>query len=74
LRILSAVRCFFRGHHNPVRHPLGVFKCADCGALARDLDDMGLHGHGYVSPVRRLFSGRSRDDRINRWEHPRSRR
>ena len=74
MSILSSMRCFFRGRHNPVRHPLGGFKCSHCGWTARDLDDMGLHGHGYVSPVRQLYSGRARDDRITRWEPPPPRR
>lgn len=74
MSILSSIRCFFRGRHEPVRHLLGGFKCAHCGRTALDLDDMGSHGAGYVSPARRLFSGRNRDDLITRWEKPRSRR
>jgi len=70
--MFASLRCFLRKHHNPMRHPLGGFKCADCGAVAEDLEEMGL-GHGYVSPIRRLFSGRARNDRVNRWEPPRYR-
>jgi hypothetical protein len=52
---LRSIRCYFRGHHNPVRHPLGGFKCADCGEAGADLSKMGFTDGGYVSGVRRVF-------------------
>lgn len=58
--MLAWVRCLWRNVHNPVRFPLGGFKCADCGAVGADLEEMGFVGGGYVLPVRRIFS---RDNR-----------
>ena len=54
--MMAWFRCLVRHHHNPVRHPLGGFKCADCGEAGADLDQMGFVGGGYVPPVRRIFS------------------
>jgi len=54
--MLAWFRCFVRQHHRPSRHPLGGFKCLDCGVAGSDLDEMGFEGDGYVSPIRRLFS------------------
>jgi hypothetical protein len=51
--MIAWLRCTLRNHHNPARHPLGGFKCLDCGEAARDLDEMGFDG--YVSPIRRIF-------------------
>ncbi len=48
--------CLLRQNHNAVRHPLGGFKCSDCGTVGVDLDEMDAHGAGYVKPVRKLFS------------------
>lgn len=39
-----------------MRHPIGGFKCADCGTAGDSLDDMGFQGDGYVPPMRRTFS------------------
>jgi hypothetical protein len=48
--MLAWLRCWFvKQRHNPVRHPLGGFRCADCGATGVDLEDMGFEGGGYVS-------------------------
>jgi hypothetical protein len=49
------VRCTLGGEgHDPVRHPLGGFRCARCGKSGRDLDAFGFAGEGYVSePLRR---------------------
>jgi len=70
--MLAWVRCLFRNRHNPVRHPLGGFKCADCSEVGADLDDMGFAGGGYVPPVRRIFArGRgsaSEFTRTTSWE------
>jgi hypothetical protein len=54
--MIAWFRCFVRNHHNPVRHPLGGFKCADCGEAGADLEQMGFTDSGYVLPVRRIFS------------------
>jgi hypothetical protein len=54
--MFARLRCFLRDHHNPSRHPLGGFKCSDCGAAGADLDDMGFDGAGYVAS-RRPWSG-----------------
>jgi hypothetical protein len=51
--MLARIRCFLRSQHNPVRYPLGGFKCADCGATGADLDEMGFEGAGYVFARRR---------------------
>ena len=48
LAMLARLRCFLRDHHNPARHPLGGFKCADCGAAGADLEEMGFEDAGYV--------------------------
>lgn len=63
------LRCWMRKHHNPVRHPLGGFKCTDCGMAGADLDEMGFAGGGYVLPIRRLFSrDKSEFTRTMAWE------
>jgi hypothetical protein len=54
--MFARLRCFLRDHHNPARHPLGGFKCSDCGAAGADLDEMGFDGAGYVAS-RRPWSG-----------------
>jgi hypothetical protein len=56
--MLARFRCFFRSSHNPVRHPLGGFKCVDCTFVGADLEEMGFANGGYVLPMRRLFSRR----------------
>lgn len=54
------IRCTARGRCEPLRHPLGGFRCSSCGKAGEDLDDFGFFGTGYVSPMRRKF------DRTNR--------
>jgi len=61
MKLLKKVRCFWRGRHEPVRHPLSGFSCA-CGHVSVDLSGMGFGlDAGYVSPMRHLQSidGRS---------------
>jgi hypothetical protein len=53
--MLAWFKCLLRNQHNPVRHPLGGFRCADCGSVGADLDEMGFEGDGYVSPLRHSF-------------------
>lgn len=54
--MLARLRCLIRNHHSPSRHPLGGFRCADCGQVGADLEEMGFTDGGYVTPVRRVFS------------------
>jgi hypothetical protein len=54
--MLARIRCMFRNQHNPTRHPLGGFRCVDCGHVGSDLEEMGFADGGYVLPIRRLFS------------------
>ncbi len=42
------LRCLWRKRHDPVRHPLGGFRCRSCGTAGADLDEMGFVGAGYV--------------------------
>jgi len=46
--MLARIRCFFRNQHRPVRHPLGGFRCEECGWAGADLEEMGFVGSGYV--------------------------
>jgi hypothetical protein len=67
--MLSWLRCLMRNRHNPVRHPLGGFKCSDCGTAGADLEEMGFSGGGYVLPIRRVFSrDRGEFTRTMSWE------
>ena len=67
--MLARFRCLVRSSHNPVRHPLGGFRCADCGFVGADLEEMGFSDGGYVLPVRRLFSRRRGElTRTMAWE------
>jgi hypothetical protein len=67
--MLARLSCFLRNRHNPVRHPLGGFKCSDCGEVGADLEQMGFDNGGYVLPVRRIFSReRSEFTRTMSWE------
>lgn len=46
------IRCLFRGHPGPVRHPLGGFACLRCGKKGASLEDFGFKGGGYVDRLR----------------------
>jgi hypothetical protein len=48
--MIARFLCYLRHHHNPVRHPLGGFKCSDCGEAGADLEQMGFVDGGYVMP------------------------
>jgi hypothetical protein len=54
--MLAWMRCQMRGHHRAMRHPLGGFRCRDCGTSGETLVDMGFEDSGYVGPLRRLYS------------------
>ncbi len=54
--MFARLRCLVRSRHEPKRHPLGGFRCADCGASGADMDDMGFPNGSYLPPVRRVFS------------------
>jgi len=58
------VRCYWRGRHEPVRHPLGGFTCAECAHVGGSLDEMGFEDAGWVAPVRKLYS--RKDDGVTR--------
>jgi hypothetical protein len=65
--MIAKFLCLLRQNHNVVRHPLGGFKCSDCGTVGIDLDEMGFEGAGYVLPIRKLFSrDRSSYTHVNR--------
>jgi hypothetical protein len=67
--MIARFLCYLRHHHNPVRHPLGGFKCADCGEAGADLEQMGFVDGGYVMPIRRVFSrDRGEFTRTGSWE------
>lgn len=51
---LRWIACLFRGH-DPVRQPVGGFRCATCGLGAEDLGQLGAMDGGYVHPVRREY-------------------
>jgi hypothetical protein len=54
--MIALLMCLLRGRgHNPVRHPLGGFKCADCGKSGADLERMGFLDGGYVSTLRTTY-------------------
>ena len=65
----GVVRCAARGACRPVRHPLGPFRCADCGTAGADLDEMpGYSGQGYVASTRRVMdSDRRASGRTTEW-------
>jgi hypothetical protein len=46
--MFARIRCYLRSQHKPTRHPLGGFKCSDCGAFGADLEEMGFEDTGYV--------------------------
>lgn len=65
----SKLRCLWRGRHNPVRHPLGGFRCTDCHRVGVDLVQMGFHDLGTVPSVRRTFAREHGElTRTSRWE------
>jgi hypothetical protein len=67
--MINRLRCLFRNHHVPARHPLGGFRCQQCGEAGADLDDMGYLGCGYVTPIRKIFSRDRRElTRTAAWE------
>jgi hypothetical protein len=67
--MLARFRCLLRAQHNPVRHPLGGFRCLDCSYVGADLEEMGFADGGYVLPIRRLFSRNHREyTRTMAWE------
>jgi hypothetical protein len=63
--MLARLRCLFRGSHRPRRHPLGGFRCLECGVAGADLAEMGFAGSAWVAPVRLKFD-RPRVD-ITQW-------
>ena len=58
-RLGSWFKCFWRGYHDPKRHPLGGFRCRDCRLVGLDMESMGFEA-GHVSLLRRVFSREQR--------------
>jgi len=56
------LRCTLSEGHDPIRHPLGGFRCSRCGKSGASLESFGFEGEGYVSESarRRLAQGRDR--------------
>lgn len=59
--MIARARCFLRQRHSPVRHPLGGFRCADCGTAGADLDEMGFPGGGWARVQRKVFDRTRRE-------------
>lgn len=53
--MLARLRCALRQYHQPRRHPMGGFRCAECGAVGADLEEMGFAGSAWVATTRRTF-------------------
>jgi hypothetical protein len=53
--MFARLRCFVRQHHSPRRHPLGGFRCEDCGMAGADLEDMGFVDAGWIGPLSRTY-------------------
>ena len=67
-RLGSWFKCFWRGYHDPKRHPLGGFRCRDCRVVGTDMESMGFEA-GHVSLLRRVFSRNHAElTRTHRWE------
>lgn len=66
--MLSSLLCLWYGH-KPKRHSaLGGWRCERCPKVGGDLDDLGYHGQGYVSPLRSKFErDPSAVSRLQRW-------
>lgn len=48
--VISPLVCFSRGRHQPVKHPLGGFRCTTCEEPLSDLGEAGvMDGGGYVT-------------------------
>lgn len=50
--VRASFRCWARGRHDAARHPLGGFRCIDCGVAGADLLEMGFDD-GYVQRIQR---------------------
>jgi hypothetical protein len=61
--MFSRFQCWLRSHHDPARHPLGGFRCRECGAMGLDLGEMGFQELGSLSRTRKLVM---RDERASR--------
>lgn len=54
--MLGWIQCQVLGYrHEPIRHPLGGFRCARCGAVGSDLGDLGFEGSSQIAAVRRVY-------------------
>ncbi len=52
---MSKLMCFARGRHEPRRHPLGAWRCEDCGVGLADLAEAGLLDSSHVPIIRRVY-------------------
>jgi hypothetical protein len=50
--MFARLRCAIRQYHQPRRHPLGGFRCIDCGTAGADLEEMGFGDSAWVAPRR----------------------
>lgn len=56
--VAARIICFMRGVHvGARRHPLGGWRCEECGFAGASLADMGFGREaGYVNQTRKVFS------------------
>ena len=69
--IAGAARCLARGNHEPMRHPLGGFRCRRCGLPGADLGEFdmarGWPAGGHVGPQRRTFTRKNGEITRSDW-------
>jgi hypothetical protein len=53
--MLAWLNCLFRGYHAPERQFVGGFRCADCGRVGANLEEMGFENFGYAPSLRRAM-------------------
>lgn len=60
------LRDAFCSPHNPVRQPLGGFRCSKCGRSGESLRDFGTVDSGYIKLTERqreLLEGAEKEER-----------
>jgi hypothetical protein len=68
--MLGWIQCQWLGYrHDPVRQLVGGFRCARCGAVGRDLAELGFTGSAQIELVRKVYC-RERGDvtRTSAWD------
>jgi len=54
--MLGWISCSWLGYrHDPVRQPIGGFRCARCGAVGGSLADLGFGDSAQVALVRKVY-------------------